>query len=93
MNGAVEFPLDLAELSFRAAGESLVRRSILPSGVRILSEHVPGSRSLTIGYWVAVGSRDEQPGHIGSTHLLEQSRRHPSAEDGVEHAHRDAAVV
>ncbi|TFD82085.1 insulinase family protein [Cryobacterium sp. Sr8] len=71
MNGAVEFPLDLAELSFRAAGESLVRRSVLPSGVRILSEHVPGSRSLTIGYWVAVGSRDEQPGHFGSTHFLE----------------------
>lgn len=71
MDGAVEFPLDLAELSFRAAGESLVRRSILPSGVRILSEHVPGSRSLTIGYWVAVGSRDEQPGHVGSTHFLE----------------------
>ncbi len=71
MNGAVEFPLDLAELSFRAAGESLVRRTILPSGVRILSEHVPGSRSATIGYWVAVGSRDEQPGHFGSTHFLE----------------------
>jgi predicted Zn-dependent peptidase len=71
MNGAVEFPLDLAELSFRAAGESLVRRTVLPSGVRILSEHVPGSRSLTIGYWVAVGSRDEQPGHFGSTHFLE----------------------
>ncbi|MFO7690926.1 MAG: pitrilysin family protein, partial [Cryobacterium sp.] len=28
-------------------------------------------RSLTIGYWVAVGSRDEQPGHFGSTHFLE----------------------
>ena len=71
MNGAVEFPLDLPELSFRAAGESLVRRSVLPSGVRIVSEHVPGSRSLTIGYWVAVGSRDEEPGHFGSTHFLE----------------------
>ncbi|MGO4692295.1 M16 family metallopeptidase [Glaciibacter sp. 2TAF33] len=71
MNGAVEFPLNVPELSFQAAGESLVRRSILPSGVRILSEHVPGSRSLTIGYWVAVGSRDEQPGHFGSTHFLE----------------------
>ena len=71
MNGAVEFPLDLAELSFRAAGESLVRRSVLPSGVRIVSEHVPGGRSLTIGYWVAVGSRDEAPGHFGSTHFLE----------------------
>ncbi|TFC97812.1 MULTISPECIES: pitrilysin family protein [Cryobacterium] len=71
MNGAVEFPLDLPELSFRAAGDSLVRRSVLPSGLRIVSEHVPGSRSLTIGYWVAVGSRDEEPGHFGSTHFLE----------------------
>ena len=71
MNEAVEFPLDLAELSFRAAGDARVRRSVLPSGVRILSEQVPGSRSLTIGYWVAVGSRDELPGHYGSTHFLE----------------------
>jgi len=71
MNGAVEFPLDQAELQFRAAGDALVRRTVLPSGVRILSEQVPGARSLTIGYWVAVGSRDEQPGHFGSTHFLE----------------------
>lgn len=71
MNGAVEFPLDLPELSFQAAGDSRVRRSVLPSGVRILSEQVPGSRSLTIGLWVAVGSRDETPGHFGSTHFLE----------------------
>jgi predicted Zn-dependent peptidase len=71
MNSAVEFPLTLAELSFTAADESVVRRTVLPSGVRILSEHVPGSRSLTIGYWVAVGSRDEEPGHFGSTHFLE----------------------
>jgi predicted Zn-dependent peptidase len=71
MNGAVDFPLDQAELSFRAAGDALVRRTVLPSGVRILSEQVPGARSLTVGYWVAVGSRDEQPGHFGSTHFLE----------------------
>ena len=71
MNGAVALPLDLAELSFTASGDSLVRRSVLPSGVRILSEHVPGARSATIGYWVAVGSRDEQPGTYGSTHFLE----------------------
>jgi predicted Zn-dependent peptidase len=71
MNNAVDFPLDLAELSFQAAGDARVRRSVLPSGVRILSEQVPGSRSVTIGYWVAVGSRDELPGHYGSTHFLE----------------------
>src|ERR1700709_138921 len=70
-NGAVALPLDLAELSFVASGDSLVRRSVLPSGVRILSEAVPGARSATIGYWVAVGSRDETPTTYGSTHFLE----------------------
>jgi len=69
-NGAVALPLDLAELSFTASG-ALVRRSVLPSGVRILSEQVPGARSATIGYWVAVGSRDETPVTYGSTHFLE----------------------
>lgn len=71
MNGTVAFPLDLAELSFVASGDSRVRRSVLPSGVRILSEQVPGARSATIGYWVAVGSRDELPVTYGSTHFLE----------------------
>ena len=71
MNGAVALPLDLAELSFTASGGSVVRRSVLPSGVRILSESVPGARSSTIGYWVAVGSRDELPQTYGSTHFLE----------------------
>ncbi|MEO6942539.1 MAG: pitrilysin family protein [Terrimesophilobacter sp.] len=71
MNGAVGLPLDLAELAFSATGDCAVRRTILPSGVRILTEQVPGARSATIGFWVAVGSRDELPGHFGSTHFLE----------------------
>jgi len=71
MNGAVEFPLGLPELSFTASGDSLVRRTVLPGGVRILSEQVPGARSCTVGFWVAVGSRDELPGTYGSTHFLE----------------------
>ena len=77
MNGAVELPLGTAELAFTAAGEARVRRSILPSGVRVLTEQVPGSRSATIGFWVAVGSRDEaaagsgHPATFGSTHFLE----------------------
>lgn len=70
-NGAVALPLDLADLAFTATGDALVRRTVLPSGVRILSERVPGARSATVGYWVAVGSRDEQPDTFGSTHFLE----------------------
>ena len=71
MNGAVALPLDLSELRITASGGSLVRRSVLPSGVRILSEQVPGSQSATVGFWVAVGSRDEHPATYGSTHFLE----------------------
>nr|WP_269811259.1 pitrilysin family protein [Kineosporia rhizophila] len=56
------------------AGEesgALVRRTVLPGGVRVLSEAMPGLRSATIGFWVGVGSRDETTGHHGSTHFLE----------------------
>lgn len=48
-----------------------IRRSVLPGGVRVLTEHMPGLRSATVGAWVGVGSRDETSGHYGSTHFLE----------------------
>ena len=48
-----------------------IRRTVLPGGVRVLSEHVPGIRSVSVGLWVPVGSRDETDGHFGSTHFLE----------------------
>jgi len=48
-----------------------VSRSALPSGVRILTEEVPGAPSVAISASVAVGSRDETGGHFGSTHFLE----------------------
>jgi predicted Zn-dependent peptidase len=65
------FPLDQSELSFTASGGSTVHRSILPSGVRVLTEHVPGAQSASVSFSVAVGSRDEVDGHFGSTHFLE----------------------
>jgi predicted Zn-dependent peptidase len=71
MNGPVPLPLDTVEISFRASGDELVRRTVLPTGVRILSERMPGARSATVGFWVAVGSRDETPTERGSTHFLE----------------------
>ncbi|HEU0257464.1 MAG TPA: pitrilysin family protein [Microbacteriaceae bacterium] len=79
MNGAVDFPLGQADLAFTASGGARVRRTVLPGGIRVLSENVPGARTATIGYWVAVGSRDEKsPGarpsaeaSYGSTHFLE----------------------
>ncbi|AJT42783.1 M16 family metallopeptidase [Psychromicrobium lacuslunae] len=52
-------------------GGALVRRSVLPGGVRVLTESMPGQRSATIGFWVGVGSRDEAENQHGSTHFLE----------------------
>jgi predicted Zn-dependent peptidase len=70
MSGAVVLPLDERELSLSLDG-SRVRRSILSSGIRVLSEQVAGARSATVGFWVPIGSRDEGPGTLGSTHFLE----------------------
>nr|WP_241236905.1 pitrilysin family protein [Georgenia faecalis] len=50
---------------------SVTRRSVLPGGIRVLTEAMPAQRSATVGAWVAVGSRDETDGHHGSTHFLE----------------------
>ncbi len=52
-------------------GGALVRRSVLPGGVRVLTEAMPGLRSATFGAWVGVGSRDEASGRHGATHFLE----------------------
>ncbi|WP_413463518.1 M16 family metallopeptidase [Arthrobacter sp. UM1] len=52
-------------------GGARVMRTVFPSGVRVLTEHMPTMRSATVGFWLGVGSRDEAPGHEGSTHFLE----------------------
>jgi len=49
----------------------LVRRTVLPGGLRVITEAMPGVRSASIGVWVGVGSRDETDGLAGSSHFLE----------------------
>lgn len=60
-----------AHLSVEQDAGAVIKRSVLPGGVRVLTEHIPGMRSVTLGAWVGVGSRDETPEHAGSTHFLE----------------------
>ena len=50
---------------------SRVRRTILPGGLRVLTEEMTGARSVSIGVWVGVGSRDETPALHGASHFLE----------------------
>jgi predicted Zn-dependent peptidase len=48
-----------------------VRRTVLPGGLRVVTEHLPGVRSAAFGIWVGVGSRDETIAQAGSAHYLE----------------------
>jgi predicted Zn-dependent peptidase len=49
----------------------LFSRTVLPSRIRVVTERMPEVRSASIGFWVAVGSRDEPIELQGSSHLLE----------------------
>jgi predicted Zn-dependent peptidase len=44
---------------------------VLPGGLRVVTEAMPGVRSATVGVWVGVGSRDESPTLSGASHFLE----------------------
>ena len=52
-------------------GGGLVRHTVLPGGLRIVTEAMPTVRSVTVGIWVGVGSRDEAPSLAGASHYLE----------------------
>jgi predicted Zn-dependent peptidase len=47
------------------------RVTTLPGGIRVVTEHVPGVRSVAIGFWIGTGSRDEPPARAGVSHFIE----------------------
>lgn len=55
----------------REEAGSQVQRTVLPGGLRIISEQVPSARSVSVGAWVAAGSRDEESAEHGAAHYLE----------------------
>jgi predicted Zn-dependent peptidase len=54
-----------------AAADDAVARTVLPGGLRVVTEHLPAVRSAAFGIWAGVGSCDEGPAHAGATHYLE----------------------
>lgn len=49
----------------------MVNKTILDNGVRIISEYMPHVHSVSIGIWVANGSRHERREHNGVAHFVE----------------------
>jgi predicted Zn-dependent peptidase len=50
-----------------------VRSTKLPNGLTVLTEHMPGLRSVTAGIWVRRGSRHETPQLNGICHFIEHA--------------------
>jgi predicted Zn-dependent peptidase len=48
-----------------------VRRTVLPGGIRVITEQLSTVRSVSVGVWAGVGSRDESTRMAGATHYLE----------------------
>jgi len=58
-------------VTLEEAPGSVVRRTVHPSGLRIVTEQMAGVRSAAVGVWVGVGSRDESAELHGASHFLE----------------------
>src|SRR5688572_4583148 len=59
--------------------------STLSTGERVISEHVSSVRSVSLGFWVGAGSRDETGARAGVSHFIEHllfkgSRDHTAQE-------------
>jgi predicted Zn-dependent peptidase len=49
----------------------MFERSQLPEGPRVISAHLPGSRSVAVAAYVLAGSRTETDGQVGVAHFME----------------------
>ena len=50
---------------------SQFNKTVLPNGIKIISESIPYVKSFSLGFWFNVGSRDESFRNNGITHFIE----------------------
>ena len=63
--------LAIMTAAVRLADGEAIWRTVLPGGLRVVTEKLPAMRSAAFGIWAGVGSRDEDVPHAGATHYLE----------------------
>ncbi len=51
--------------------QDTIRADTLDNGMQVVTEAMPDAHSVTIGFWVDAGSRDETPAEAGASHFLE----------------------
>src|SRR5450755_4315014 len=48
-----------------------IERTVLPNGVRVVTERMPHVRSISVGVWIGTGSREETREETGISHFIE----------------------
>jgi len=48
-----------------------IERTVLPNGVRVITERMPRVRSVSVGVWIGTGSREEAVHQSGISHFIE----------------------
>jgi len=61
----------VATLHAHPVSQPTIVRDVLPSGLRVLTERMPHVRSVSIGVWLARGSRHESEAQGGIAHFVE----------------------
>ncbi len=50
---------------------AIFKKTVMPNGIRVLTEAIPYVRSVSLGFWLDVGSRDENDVSAGISHFIE----------------------
>lgn len=67
----------------------MYQRTVLPNGIRIITEYMPYIRSVTLGAWFEVGSRHEKQHEWGISHFIE----HMMFKGTQKHSAKDIAEI
>ena len=59
------------EVSLDTVPDAAIRREVLPSGLRLITERMPHVRSVSVGVWLTRGSRHEPRVNEGIAHFVE----------------------
>ena len=73
-------------------------KSVLPNGLRVLTSHIPHTRSVSIGFFIAAGSRYETDEQGGAFHFVEHllfkgTERRPTPQEISETIERVGGIM
>lgn len=62
---------NLRRFSTAVENSSRYKTTVLPNGLTVASEFMPGTKTATVGVWINAGSRADNPKSSGCAHFLE----------------------